>query len=443
MPGARRWLCAKYYSNALCCVVLFLSLCQNMARAQPSSAPDDTRAKIWSRQREEKLLKLQPYRSGGLERALWWVEKNGFQIFTVNYKGFYPRIGNLSTGSGFAPAVRFWSPDTGGSPFDIQSSAAYSTRGYQQYDLQFGKYDEKAPEYFLSANRTGIRPVGDILVRERRSFLYADLRYQYFPQEDFFGLGPDSQESERTDYLQESATYSVVAGYQFARWFGAGLRAGLLQVNIGPGTDSRFPTTQEVFTPAEAPGLYDQPLFYHLTSSAIFDLRDKPKNPHSGGMLGLSFTWVDDSRTDLFRFRRFALDGRYYLPLGSVARVLALRAFASTDSADNGQVVPFYLMDTLGGSQTLRGFREFRFRDTNLMYLSAEYRWEAVPAIEGVLFYDTGKVFSDRSDFNFDNLEDSWGAGIRLKTSNAVIVRFDVGFSREGTRYFLKFAPSF
>jgi len=78
-----------------------------------------------------------------------------------------------------------------------------------------------------------------------------------------------------------------------------------------------------------------------------------------------------------------------------------------------------------------------------LLYLSAEYRWEASSALELAVFYDTGKVFSRRSDFKFDNLEKSIGGGIRFKTPGAMVLRIDMGRSREGNRYFFKFGPSF
>ena len=105
--------------------------------------------------------------------------------------------------------------------------------------------------------------------------------------------------------------------------------------------------------------------------------------------------------------------------------------------------MPFYLMRTLGGHDTLRGFRDFRFRDTNLLYLSAEYRWEAAAGIELAIFYDTGKVFPDSSDFNLDDLNESYGFGIRGKGMRRVVFRLDVGHSTEGTFVYIAFGPAF
>jgi hypothetical protein len=422
-------------------LAIFLSFLP-LARAEST---ESGRAALWRQERLEKLNHLEPYRQGGVEKGFLWLEKEGFQeIFNINYHGLYPKMSNLSTGSGLAPGVRLWRPNLAGKTFlDLQAFGAWSLRGYKLYEVQFGKFHEKSTEYFLSANAYGGGPQADVVSRDRRSFFFADLKYRDFPQEDFFGLGPDSQTSDRTDYQIKEGSYDAVAGYQFNRFVGAGVRVGFSQVQIGEGTDSRFPNTQELFNDSTAPGLNDQPDFFRFSSALFFDYRDKPGNPHNGGLLGVSFSRYTDYGTDQFDFNRLAFDAREYVPIGSVQRVFAFRFFTSMDSVDSNDRIPFYMQDTLGGSQTLRGFREFRFRDANLIYLSGEYRWEAAPAIEGALFYDAGRVFSERSDFGFHDLENSWGFGVRFKTKNAVVFRLDVGYSHEGTHIFFKFAPSF
>jgi hemolysin activation/secretion protein len=100
-------------------------------------------------------------------------------------------------------------------------------------------------------------------------------------------------------------------------------------------------------------------------------------------------------------------------------------------------------MKTLGGNQTLRGYRQMRFSDRNLIYLSGEYRWEAMPAMELAVFYDTGKVASRRSDLNLDHLRHTFGGGLRFKSMRRVVVRIDIGRSDEQTFLFFTFGPSF
>ena len=178
-------------------------------------------------------------------------------------------------------------------------------------------------------------------------FLYADLRYQDFPQEDFFGLGPDSRETDRTDFRITRVSYGAVLGYQFTDWFNLAARSGYLRAYVNPGEDERFPDTQERFDDRSAPGLDRQPDFLNFNSAALIDFRDRPGNPHRGGMLGFSWTRFDDRGSEQSDFNRFAVDGRYYLTLGSDQRVLALRFFTSLDDDDPGSQVPFYLQETL------------------------------------------------------------------------------------------------
>ncbi|MDA2930420.1 BamA/TamA family outer membrane protein [Acidobacteria bacterium AH-259-O06] len=406
------------------------------------AAADGSRAEEWRERRRRKLQKKAPETSSGLEKALVYVEDRGLrELLNIRYKDFYLKFGNLSPGSGLAPGIRYYKS---GSGLSLESSAAYSFAGYRLVDLQFGRFDKIAPHVFLGPADFGTpfkfgeeRRPGQV-----KSFLYTDLRYRHFPRERFYGIGPNSEE-KRTDFLLEDVSYDAVAGYQFTHWLAVTVRFGYLQVNTDPGTDDRFPDTHSLFTDSTAPGLARQPDFLHLDSAIYLDYRDTPGNAHQGGLVGISFSRFDDRGGRDFEFNRFSADVRHYLPLGSKQRILALRFFTSLDDADPGSRVPFYLQNTVGGNETLRGFSEFRFRDSRLIYLSAEYRWEAAPALEFAVFYDAGKVFPESEDFDFKHLEKSIGAGVRFKTAKSVFLRLDVGRSDEGTRIHFRFGPSF
>ncbi|HEY4491190.1 MAG TPA: BamA/TamA family outer membrane protein, partial [Acidobacteriota bacterium] len=159
--------------------------------------------------------------------------------------------------------------------------------------------------------------------------------------------------------------------------------------------------------------------------------------------IGVLFLRYNDRGGSLYEFNRLNFDTRQFIPLGSSARVLALRFAASFTDVANDRLVPFYLMETLGGSHSLRGFPEFRFRDRHLMHLSAEYRFEAATWLEFAAFYDAGKVFSRRSEFDFNDLQKAYGGGVRFKSSNGVLLRVDVGKSTEGVQVYLKLGSSF
>ena len=106
-----------------------------------------------------------------------------------------------------------------------------------------------------------------------------------------------------------------------------------------------------------------------------------------------------------FTFNRFDADLRQFFGFLAGRRVIAARLFVSTSDTDAGQTMPFYFMPTLGGNDTLRGFREYRFRGPHAILAQAEYRWEIWSGFDGALFYDAGKVADRRGDLNFKDLE--------------------------------------
>jgi hypothetical protein len=360
--------------------------------------------------------------------------------------GFYPRLANIASGSETGFGTRFFARDMGPTELDLHASAFFSVDGYEFYDLQVGRLPHRGARFPARSTRgDDVYELGDLPRLDKGHVsLFASARYQHYPQTAFHGLGGGSRAEDRTAYLHQDALYEVVGGYQAARrGLAAHVRAGYFQAFVGPGTDDTVPSLGERFDDHDAPGLARQPDFVHLAASAILDRRDQPANPHRGGMIALAVGRFDERGGREYDFDRLSGDARAYLPLGSPQRVLALRTLASSDRAKGGGRVPFYLQQALGGSRTLRGYPSFRFRGEKLLLLQAEYRWELWPALELALFADAGRAFRPGEGMALDDLESDYGAGIRLKTHEAVLARLDVARSRETTRWLFRLGPSF
>jgi hemolysin activation/secretion protein len=160
-------------------------------------------------------------------------------------------------------------------------------------------------------------------------------------------------------------------------------------------------------------------------------------------MLGLAYSRFDDTARGRFSFDRYGLDARAFVPLGSPQRVLALRAALLVDRARSGNVVPFFMQRSLGGSHTLRGFDSFRWRGPEIVLYQAEYRWEPLRFWDLDVFVDTGAVRGPAEGSGFDHLEVDWGFGTRFKTYRDVVVRLEIAFSNETTRYYVRGSTSF
>jgi hypothetical protein len=60
-----------------------------------------------------------------------------------------------------------------------------------------------------------------------------------------------------------------------------------------------------------------------------------------------------------------------------------------------------------------------------------------------VLFWEGGAVRRADEDWDLGDLATDWGAGLRLKTFQDVIARFEVAWSDEATRVILRLNRSF
>ena len=406
--------------------------------------PELTRHETLVRARQEKLQELEPETIPDAHKTILELEKRGVEdIVNFRIAGINPKIGTISQNSGLTGGGRYHHRLLPERDVSMEVLGAYSVRGYQLYELFFGHFDQISPSFFLGSAEFGA-PLnfGREKLAPKRFFIFANARYRNFGEEEFFGIGNETVETDRSQFRLEETSLDIVAGTQLTPWLGSVFRAGRLIVDTRSGSGDRLPDIAEIFDPDTIPGFREQPDFLRLAWNIYLDYRDSPSNPHSGGFFNLGVVRVDDRGLGRYEFNRLSADLRHYLALNA-RHVLAGRAYTERTFGDGAAEVPFYFQSTLGGPDMLRGFRPMRFRDTELIYFSGEYRWEPLTALEFALFGDTGKVFSNRSRFDLDDLHTSYGAGIRFKTDSSFILRLDVGKSREGFRVHLKFIPAF
>ena len=400
----------KIFSVGMMALLCAISVC-----AQDAA---DTRADRLQKERQAKLQKLQPYKRSGLESILFELkDRRVMERYQAGYKGFHPMLGGFTTGSGFALGTQFRKTDIAGGVLNFQTGAQASFAGYQRYQL-------------------GLSAPG---LAKSRMFLGFNFTQNNFPQEDFFGIGSDSATEDRTSYRLETTEYSVSAGFRPVRKLDLGVRAAILNTNVGHGTDVRFSSTEEVFNPATTPGLDQQPHYKYGGAFAKYDLRDHPGNPRSGGLYQIEGGYYRDRDLGAYSFRRWTMEAQQYFPFFNERRVIAVRGKLELTNANSNQAVPFFLMPTVGGSDDLRGYREFRFRDRNAVVFNLEYRWEAFSGLDLALFGDAANVFKEVDEIRLKKLKTAYGFGFRFNTEQSVFWRIDFGFSPEGMRPFIKF----
>ena len=394
------------------------------AQEQESEESQDEQAvtrrqEIWLSQREAKQERLAqepaPYEIPSAESRILSLEKRKFpqNIFVKGFHGIRPLIGGMPTGSGWVGGVGYIR-GLEAEYFQMQANARISSLGYQVFDAEVLIPAPAANRRIEWSLRGAYRDLGSLR---------------------FFGLGDGTSEENRSTFALEEQTVTTALWINPRGLLSFAGEGGWLQVQSGPGDeDDAVPL---IFPNTTVPGLGAPQTWIE------FDLREKSTFPAPGVVGRLSVHRFEDTELSLYDFKRVVGDVAAYIPLGYRNRMIALRARTSHSTSDEGNEVPFFLMETLGGAETVRGFDAFRFRDQRNLLLSAEYRWEVWTYTDFTVFFDAGKVFSARSDFDFDDLYTGYGFGIRVHTPSGLTFRIDIAHSTEGPKLHIGAGPSF
>ena len=277
---------------------------------------------------------------------------------------------------------------------------------------------------------------------DERFDIGAFARWRDGTQFPFYGLGDDSLKAQRTSYALQAVDLGGRATFRPSRWFSIGAGAAAMLVENSDGT-GRFSSIETVFDPNTAPGLFARPDYLHAEATAAIDWRESDGYTRRGGYYAVTVQRYDDRSGDLYTFNEVEADVRQFIPLLNEHWVIALRGQVRTTDAESGQQVPYFLMPYLGGSTTLRGYSDGRFRDRHALLLSAEYRWIPGRVLDMALFFDAGKVEARRTDLDFEDLRTSYGIGARFHAPLATVLRTEVAHGREGFEFHFAFDKSF
>jgi outer membrane protein assembly factor BamA len=174
--------------------------------------------------------------------------------------------------------------------------------------------------------------------------------------------------------------------------------------------------------------------------TAIFDNRDHPIAAHTGWYSELSFMSNGKLLGSDYSFTSFDADLRKFFQL-SAGSILAFQAVGSIKS---GQV-PFLQLSCLGGDEMMRGIYAGRYRDKDGVAAQAEFRQMIAPRWGFVLFAGEGKVGSDLKNLNGNQLQDTYGVGLRrvMSRNDRVSLRMDVGVGNGQASLYVSIGEAF
>jgi len=415
-----------------------LAVAMPLQAQQAGSQSEQSRQEELRKKREQRKANLTPYdTSTGEKRVLWW-ETNRFKAFTKGYKGIRPVIGGMddpvvfgavSSGSGLVGGIGY-QRGLDSQDFRFSIDARYSTKQYES----------------LEALAEFPTPRSDSPVQA-----YLEAAYRDYKEINFFGLGPDSSPETDSTFRIEDRRFG--GGLRFFPNRAFFLETGWARLNthLLPGPDesgevSAFDIERagdlEVLRGRRAPE-YD---IYGGTFGFNFFDREYPE---VGAGIAIGVERFDDRKDDLFNFTKISADFSTEIPLKYRNRRIAFKIRTVHHMPDAGNNVPFYMLETIGGGTTFRGFSDYRFRDRRYLLMNLEYRWEAWTYADFAIFADGGKVFRRARDLDFTDLEAGYGFGILIRTpfegrlGRYGRLRIDIANSREGFRFYIGSGPAF
>ena len=374
-------------------------------------AQGQSRSELIESARTEKEANVRPWTPSQAEHLIGNIEESlPYRLLTSDVRGFSVSFGNVAPGAGFGIGPTYTKPlGEGNIILKIDARAAIN----QSYG---GRLEISVPRLFSD-----------------RTFLTFSTQIRNISEMPYYGPGPDSSKSGRSNYRLEETNTELRPSFHVVKGLSSGAIGSFLTVNTGPGQSTPYISTEEQFGPAAAAGIDRQTNFWRGGGFIEYDWRDQASYPTSGGKYLAQYVRYLDRNLGAYSFLRLDLDASQYIPLFNRTRVFAVHGSSSLTTAGAGQRVPFYLQPTLGGSNTLRGYRSNRFYGDNAVTVNGEYRWFCSPALDVAVFADAGKVFDRWEQWNFHNLESDVGFSLRFKGRGArPAFTLDTGFSHEG-----------
>lgn len=296
-------------------------------------------------------------------------------------------------------------------------------------------------KYSSASARVELHP----LVDDRLTLGVQALR-QDWTQAMYYGTGQDASQANRSQYRLRASDVAVYAAVNAGRLPDVRARVGLLNrptLSQATGWHERdFPDTQSAFTAASAPGLTEQPRFWHADVSITADTLDHPGHPTRGHLLQAAAAAFRDRDLGRYSFRQYELVAIAFVPVVDDWWTLGARATMVASITSGANQVPFYMLPSLGGQNLLRGFDTSRFHDRDLIAVNLESRFAVFAHLDAALFADFGQVAPRLGSFSRADLESSLGVGVRLHTGAATVLRIDAARARGGWRLVLKLNDS-
>lgn len=350
-------------------------------------------------------------------------------------KPVHPIVGGMASGGGLGVGIGYDSPR--------------DQRWYRDAEAMV-----TVRRYWSLEAETGIRSSSG----RSRLGVFGEIRHM--GRLDYFGIGPDSRRQDRSAFRLRETTIGTRGWFRPAPAVRLGGSVAMYAPDLGSGSNPSVLSIERVFSASSVPGFSAEPTFgrYRGFAEFVYPVTADPDVPDQGdssrGTYQVALEAVRDHALGRHSFHRWEAEVQQRIPGLRPGQRLTLHGMVAVTKQDAD--VPFYMLYTLGGSgglkafrpdmigtdgtrATLRSFRNYRFRDRDLLLLQAEYRVPLMEAVHATVFVDAGQVAPRPSDL-FRNVRTGTGFSLSYMRKGRALVRMDVGYGGgEGVQLFWSF----
>jgi hypothetical protein len=348
-----------------------------------------------------KAAESSPYVPSGAER---WASAFRRE-FLNDPSGFYPYFASVYSGGGLTMGAGYRAFYGDRTHWDMKG--LYSVKNYKFLELSTDSWSHS----------------------EGRFDVHARFGWRDATQVAYYGLGMTSP-SENADFRLKQTYVGGDVRIRPGGFSVIGLGLTFDDYSLEPGAGSA-PSIEQVFTPETAPGLGDSPTYVKASFSGGIDWRPSAGYARRGGLYQVTYhNYADLDET--YSFDRVDGEIVQHLPILRETWVVSLHGLVQTTLEDD-DIVPYFMMPSLGSGSTLRAYSSGRYRDRHSLLLSGELRW--IPnrtALDMALFYDMGKVASHWDGLSLRGLKSNVGIGARFHGPLATPLRIELAHGREG-----------
>lgn len=257
-------------------------------------------------------------------------------------------------------------------------------------------------------------------------------RYDYKPDQKFYGIGNHSARSDSSIYLLATTTAEATlllgrSPHRQLRLLGGYSSMSPMRGYFGS------PLLEDVFAPGELPFEHETTQEFEYGVTGDLAALDDGKNPSRGVHARVDLRRNVGVRAADPDYDQWRIEGRAYVPVFARHRVLALRGvYTGIDPRGDTAILPYYRLVTNDDPTAFAGYSANRFTDRQLVLARIEYRWVLIYNVSAVALYELGEVAPVAAAFTLHDAHHAYGGGFRYALSDRSTLRFEVGKGSEG-----------